>query len=72
MKDLSVGTLVICEYCLEGKMTKRPFTTKGLRAKQHLELIHSDVCGHLVRKLEEVMSITSYLSMITPDIGMFT
>ena len=26
-------------------MTKRPFTTKGLRAKEPLELVHSDVCG---------------------------
>ena len=26
-------------------MTKRPFTTKGLRAKEPLGLIHSDVCG---------------------------
>ncbi|KAK0586091.1 hypothetical protein LWI29_000773 [Acer saccharum] len=26
-------------------MTKRPFTGKGLRAKEQLELIHSDVCG---------------------------
>ena len=26
-------------------MTKRPFTTKGLRAEQPLELVHSDVCG---------------------------
>ena len=26
-------------------MTKRHFTTKGLRAKEPLELVHSDVCG---------------------------
>ena len=26
-------------------MTKRPFSGKGLRANQPLELIHSDVCG---------------------------
>ena len=26
-------------------MTKRPFKTKGYRAKEPLELIHSDVCG---------------------------
>ena len=25
--------------------TKRPFTAKGLRAEQLLELVHSDVCG---------------------------
>ena len=45
MKDLSVGNLPICESYLEGKITKRPFTTKGLRVEQPLELVHSDVCG---------------------------
>ena len=37
--------LPTCESCLEGKMTKRPFPAKGNRAKDVLELIHSDVCG---------------------------
>ena len=44
MKDLSVGTLPVCEYYLEGKMTKRPYTIKGLRVEQPLELVHYDVC----------------------------
>ena len=35
----------VCESCLEGKMTKRPFNAKGRRAQDLLELIHSDVCG---------------------------
>ena len=26
-------------------MTKRPFSGKGIKANQPLELIHSDVCG---------------------------
>ena len=26
-------------------MTRRPFTTKGYRAKEQLELVHSDLCG---------------------------
>ena len=34
-----------CEPCLIGKMTKKPFKMKGTRAKDLLELIHSDVCG---------------------------
>ena len=34
-----------CESCLQGKMTKSPFSGKGERAKELLELIHSDVCG---------------------------
>ena len=45
--ELKVGTLSVCESCLEGKMTKRPFSTKGERAKEPLELVHSDVCGPL-------------------------
>ena len=45
LKDLSVGTLPVCESYLEGKMTKRPFTTKGLRAEQPLKLVYSDVYG---------------------------
>ena len=28
LKDLSIATLLVCESYLEGKMTKRPFTTK--------------------------------------------
>ncbi|KAK8957861.1 hypothetical protein KSP39_PZI000571 [Platanthera zijinensis] len=35
----------ICESCLKGKMTKAPFTKKGVRASNLLELIHTDVCG---------------------------
>jgi hypothetical protein len=34
-----------CESCLLGKMTKAPFTGKSERAKDLLELIHTDVCG---------------------------
>ena len=26
-------------------MTKRPFSAKGYRAKELLELVHSDLCG---------------------------
>lgn len=35
----------VCESCLEGKMVTRPFKAKGYRAKEPLELIHSDLCG---------------------------
>ena len=45
LKDLIVGSLSIYESDLEGKMTKRPFTTKGLRAEEPLGLIHSYVGG---------------------------
>ena len=45
MKDLIIGSLPVCESCLEGKMTKRPFKAKGRRATETLELVHSGVCG---------------------------
>ena len=45
LSDLKVDDLPTCESCLEGKMTKRLFTTKGTRATECLGLIHSDVCG---------------------------
>ena len=38
----SLGT---CESCIKGKIAKTPFLGKGQRAKDLLELIHSDVCG---------------------------
>ena len=45
LSDLKVDDLPTCESCLEGKMTKRSFRTKGTRAIGYLRLIHSDVCG---------------------------
>ena len=38
-------TILVCELCLQGKMTKRPFTAKGNYATKQLELVHIDVCG---------------------------
>lgn len=34
-----------CEPCILGKITRKPFNRKGYRAKQPLELVHTDVCG---------------------------
>ena len=36
--------LPTCEYCLQGKATRKPFG-KGTRAEYPLQLIHSDICG---------------------------
>ena len=36
-----------CGSCLEGKMTKIPFTRKSYRAKEPVEIIHSDHCGSM-------------------------
>ena len=45
MRELRVETLPVCESCLEGKITKCHFSVKGNRAKEPLELVHSDVYG---------------------------
>ena len=47
LRDLRIGTLPVCESCLEGKMTNRLFSVKGTRAKEPLQLVHLDVCGPL-------------------------
>ena len=40
----------VCESCLLGKMPKSPFTGKGERATDVLELIHTDVYGPMSTK----------------------
>ena len=36
--------LPTCEYCLQGKATRKPFIN-GTRVGYPLQLIHSDICG---------------------------
>ena len=43
LRKLNVSTLPVCESYLEGKMTKRPFSAKGERSKEPLQLVHSNV-----------------------------
>ncbi|KAA0036106.1 gag/pol protein [Cucumis melo var. makuwa] len=50
LSQLEDNSLPPCDSCLEGKMTKRSFTAKGLRAKTPLELVHSDLCGPMNAK----------------------
>ena len=45
ISPLDVIALPICEPCLEGKMTMRPFKAIGYRAKEVLDLVHIDLCG---------------------------
>ena len=42
---LDVNALPVCEPCLEGKMTMRPFKAKGYRVKEVLDFVHTDLCG---------------------------
>ena len=34
LSSLEVEILPVCEFCLEGKMTMRPFSAKGYRVKE--------------------------------------
>ena len=70
LRELKVGTLLVCESCLEGKMTKRAFSTKGERAKAPMEIILSDVCGPLNVKARGAMNILSLLLTIIQDMDM--
>ena len=45
LEPLDFNEFPVCESCLEGKTKKRPFIAKGYRAKDLLELVHSNVCG---------------------------
>ncbi|TYK28868.1 gag/pol protein [Cucumis melo var. makuwa] len=53
LNKLEDDSLPPCESFLEGKMTKRPFIGKGYRAKEPLELIHSDLYGPMNVKARE-------------------
>ena len=45
ISPLDVTALPVCEPCLEGKMTMRPFQAKGYRAKEVLNLVHTNLGG---------------------------
>ena len=45
LASLGVEPMPVWESCLEGKMMERPFLSKGSRAKDLFELVHTDVCG---------------------------
>ena len=45
LNSLAFEPIPMCESCLEGKMTKRPFKAKGYRPTKQLKLVHTDVCS---------------------------
>ena len=45
LSPLDVIVLLVCELCLERKMIMRPFKAKGYKAKEVLDLVHTDLCG---------------------------
>ena len=50
-------SLPTCESYLLGKMTKLSFTEKGERAKELLDLVHTDIC--------EPMSVSARVAIAT-------
>lgn len=44
MKVDPCKTKLICECCIQGKMTRLPFSESTNKSKQIFDLIHSDVC----------------------------
>ena len=48
LREPFIGSLHVCKSCLENKMTKRPFSAKGSRATEPLQLVHMDVAIHLM------------------------
>lgn len=60
LHSLVPKNLPVCDSCIKGKMTKRPFTTKGVRAKECLKLVYTNVCEPLISMHMEGMSISHY------------
>ena len=68
---LTIQLLPTCTSCLEEKMTKMQFLTKGSRSKGVLELIHIDVCGPLNVRAIGVLSILLFLLIIIQGMVIF-
>ncbi|GJS90792.1 zinc finger, CCHC-type containing protein [Tanacetum coccineum] len=45
LDSIDIKTLEKCVACMSGKMARKPYSHKVERAKDLLELIHTDVCG---------------------------
>ena len=45
LSPLDVTVLLVCEPCLEEKITMRSFKAKGYRAKEVLDLVPTNLCG---------------------------
>ena len=45
LSNLEFSSNPTCEACIQGKMIRLPFVGQMARAKEILEIIHSDVCG---------------------------
>ena len=68
LHSLVLEDLVVCELCIKGKMTKKPFTSKGIRAEKYLELLHTNMC-----RLFNVQACGGYeyFIIVTNDYSLF-
>ncbi|KAL0416555.1 UNVERIFIED_CONTAM: Retrovirus-related Pol polyprotein from transposon RE2 [Sesamum latifolium] len=67
-KNLEIDNLdhlPTCEFCLKGKMTKKPFVGQSAIAKSLLDLVHTDVCGPLSTPARRGFSYFITFTMIT-------
>ena len=69
LPSLVVEPMPVCESCLEGIMTKRPFSSKGGRDKDLLELVYTDMYGPINLEREIDTSISSLSPMMTQDMN---
>ncbi|KAK4407796.1 Retrovirus-related Pol polyprotein from transposon TNT 1-94 [Sesamum angolense] len=60
----NLDNLPVCESCLKGKMTRKPFVGQSKLANGLLDLIHTDVCGPLNTQARGGFS---YFIMFTDD-----
>ena len=68
LHSLVLENLVACESCIKGKMTKKPFTSKGIKAEKYLELLHTNMC-----RLFNVQACGGYeyFIIVTNDYSLF-
>lgn len=57
-----------CEVCLQGKLVRKPFQKTRWRAKEKLQLVHSDVCGPMP---EESLNKSKYFVTFIDDCTRF-
>src|SRR5277367_2465981 len=62
-------TVGVCEACLEGKQHRQPSHQPATRAKEPLELIHSDLCGPID---PTTYGGTNYYLLFTDDLTRMT
>ena len=45
LSNFNFSDFFVCEHCLFGKQTQSPHKRVSSRKIEHLQLVHSDVCG---------------------------